>query len=486
MNAVRKVNFSFIGIIIFLYALLTAGCLNNCYFWDTVQQISKEAHWFYQTNFRYLIIPSQNSLTDIVATGYHPPLMGMLTAALWKIFGVHLWVSHLLALIFFFVLLYQTLKLVEKFFPAHQAGWVMLVVFLEASLLAQFSIASPDFILLAAFIASLRGLLERNTWLSSIALIFLFGSNMRGIFAGIALLMSFQFYLYLNSGKKFSFKMLAASVRPFLPAIILSLLYFIFYFRMNGWFSAVSEEGGHYSLPENISMVAKHFIEFLLRSVENGRIIVWAFSLFAFYLVAKKKVSISNEFKMLICCFLILFSIYFLFVFITRMPFSGRYFMPHFFLLTLITLSALSSRLTEKRWKATVLIFLLFELTGHLWIYPEKMAKSWDCTLAHFPYYELRKQCFDYIDRQNMDYEKISAGFCLYGDRGFTELNHAGKKVNTQLDNQYFIYSNISNLPDEWIDELHNPARWKPLRSFEKWPVNITVFENISFKQAEK
>jgi hypothetical protein len=27
-----------------------------------------------------------------------------------------------------------------------------------------------------------------------------------------------------------------------------------------------------------------------------------------------------------------------------------------------------------------------------------KDGKSWDCTLAHFPYYELRKQCFDYID----------------------------------------------------------------------------------------
>jgi hypothetical protein len=233
-------------------------------------------------------------------------------------------------------------------------------------------------------------------------------------------------------------------------------------------------------------MIAKHFFEFLLRSVENGRIIVWLFSIVAFYLIAKKKVMLSKELKMSILCFLILFGIYLLFVFITRMPFSARYFMPHFFLLTLITLSVFSSRLTEKRWKATVLIFLLFELTGHLWIYPEKMAKSWDCTLAHVPYYELRKQCFDYIDRQNMDYENISAGFCLYGDRGFIELNQAGKKVNTQLDNQFFIYSNISNLPDEWIDELNNPAHWKPLRTFEKWPVNITVFENISFKQAEK
>ncbi len=63
MNAVYKVNFTFLGVIIFVYALLTAGCLNNCYFWVLVQQVSKEAHWYYQTNFKYLIIPSQNSLS---------------------------------------------------------------------------------------------------------------------------------------------------------------------------------------------------------------------------------------------------------------------------------------------------------------------------------------------------------------------------------------------------------------------------------------
>jgi len=208
---------------------------------------------------------------------------------------------------------------------------------------------------------------------------------------------------------------------------------------MNGWFSGVSEEGGHYSLPENISMIGKHFFEFLLRSVENGRIIVWVFSLFAFYWIAKKKVPISNELKMLICCFLMLFSIYFLFVFITRMPFSARYFMPHFFLLTLITLSVFSFRLPETKWKATVLVFLLFELTGHLWIYPEKMAKSWDCTLAHLPYYELRKQCFDYIDRQNMDYERISAGFCMATEALQNWIRQGKKSVHSSTISILFI-----------------------------------------------
>jgi 4-amino-4-deoxy-L-arabinose transferase-like glycosyltransferase len=151
----RKVIFSFKYVFIFLYALLTAGCLNNCYFWDTVQQISKEAHWFYQTNFRYLIIPSQNSLTDMVVTGYHPPLMGMLTAALWKIFGVHLWVSHLLALICFFVFAVQHRNRSKSFFPAHQAGCNE-GIFLEASLMAHFLHCFTDIIMLTAFIASLR------------------------------------------------------------------------------------------------------------------------------------------------------------------------------------------------------------------------------------------------------------------------------------------------------------------------------------------
>ena len=82
------------ALVLLVYIALTIVCWNNCYFWDSIQQVSKEAHWFYQTNFRHLLMPAQNSGAEIVATGYHPPLMGIITAALWKVVGYGVWVSH--------------------------------------------------------------------------------------------------------------------------------------------------------------------------------------------------------------------------------------------------------------------------------------------------------------------------------------------------------------------------------------------------------
>ena len=80
-------SYIFFLISVIAYSLLTFICMNNGYFWDNIQQISKEAHWFYFTDFSSLLMPAQNSGAEIIATGYHPPLMGIMTAVLWKIFG---------------------------------------------------------------------------------------------------------------------------------------------------------------------------------------------------------------------------------------------------------------------------------------------------------------------------------------------------------------------------------------------------------------
>jgi len=143
---IRK-QFLFIFFIISIYTLLTIVCWNHCYFWDNIQQISKEAHWFYQNNFSSLIIPIHSSSDEIVPTGYHPPLMGIMTAALWKIFGYHLWVSHFFVFCWFFILLYQTIKLLQLIFPQKYASGALIIVLLEATVLTQFAIASPDFII---------------------------------------------------------------------------------------------------------------------------------------------------------------------------------------------------------------------------------------------------------------------------------------------------------------------------------------------------
>ena len=105
------------------------------------------------------------------------------------------------------------------------------------------------------------------------------------------------------------------------------------------------------------------------------------------------------------------------------MPFSARYFMPQFFILTILALSGLENFYTAKVLKLGYILILFFELTGNLWIYPGKTAKSWDCTLAHLPYYGLREECFNYIDQNNLDYNDISAGFCLYGSRQISKIH---------------------------------------------------------------
>ena len=125
------------------------------------------------------------------------------------------------------------------------------------------------------------------------------------------------------------------------------------------------------------------------------------------------------------------------------------------------------------------MLVLCFELTGHFWIYPEKIAKSWDCTLAHLPYYELRTECFNYIDLQKLDYKDISAGFCLYGNRRFIEMKNEDKTIGADTNRKYFIYSNISNVEDSLAEELKNKAHWIPIKRFEKGFVFITIYERV-------
>lgn len=477
MSLKIKKQFLFIFFIISIYTLLTIVCWNHCYFWDNIQQISKEAHWFYQNNFSSLIIPIQNSGNETIATGYHPPLMGIMTAVLWKIFGYHLWVSHFFVFCWFFILLYQTIKLLQLIFPQKYASGALIIVLLEATVLTQFAIASPDFILLTAFVICLRAILEQKKFLLSVGLIFLCGINARGLLTGIALFFTNYYYLYLQSEKKHTFECLKKSFIPFLPTLLLLIAYYYLYFKINGWFFADSSEAGHYSLPANFSMIIKHFFEFIIRLIENGRIVVWGVAFYLFILIIRGKIQTSIKDNVLIFCFLFLMAEYLVLVFTTRMPFSGRYFIPLFFVLTLITLSGIIHFFDHRKIKITFVVILLFELTGHFWIYPEKIAQSWDSTLAHLPYYELRKKCFDYIDQQKINYEKISAGFCLYGDRGYIELQHAGKKVNDQFNNEYFIYSNISNIADEWLFQLKDTTQWKPIQTFQKWPVKIILFQ---------
>jgi len=145
--------------------------------------------------------------------------------------------------------------------------------------------------------------------------------------------------------------------------------------------------------------------------------------------------------------------------------------------LTIVTLYLLTQFANLQRIRLLFILVLFFELTGNLWVYPNRIAKSWDGTLAHLPYYQLRGECLNYIDEQKIDYNEITAGFCLYGDRRFLDLQQKKQVINSGSNHKFFIYSNISNVDDSFADSLNNIAYWQPLKRFEKGFVSVILYK---------
>ena len=483
MKLENKINLIFLFLLFLIYSLITVLCINHGYFWDNIQQTSKEAHWFYLTNFHKLLMPVLSTQNGIVATGYHPPLIGIMTAALWKVFGYKIWVSHVFIFIWALVLIFNSWKIIRSLFPNKFAGFILLIVMLEPTLLAQFAIASPDFILFTAFIISLRAVLEKRPWMLIIGLFFLCCINMRGIFVGVILFLVDYYFSNLHIEKRFTLRSILKTFLPYLPTLLILTAYFCYYFYNRGWFFTGSSETGHYSLPNGMGRVIRHFAEYGLRSVENGRILIWIIGIYVGFKFFKSRLLLNHIERSLLLFFLLLSGLYIVFIFITQMPFSARYFMPQFFLLTILTLLGIIKFVEQRKIIFVFILILCFELTGHLWIYPDIIAKSWDCTLAHLPYYDLREKCFNYIDEQKLDYHQISSGFCLYGNRGFVELKNDGKSIGTDEQSKYFIFSNISNVEDSFADELKNKNHWIPVKRFEKGLVYITIFKNTQYNK---
>lgn len=464
--------------IVIVYSGLTILSLNNCYFWDNIYYTPVFAYKF-QTLFS-----SQNWTTFslifndqfISSLGFYPPTMGFITALLWKIVGCHLWVSHTFYFAWFILLVYNLWKLLSKIMPSKFVGWTLLIILLEPTILTQYSIASPDFILFTSFIISLRAIIENKRKLLLAGIILLCGIHVRGLFVAAILLMVDYYNNYILLKNRANFRNIAKTTIPYLISFILIGVYLIIYLRAGGGLISTSAYSTHYEQPTAILML-RNIATFGLRSLENGRFLIWVIGLIMLLFIFKRKFSTSNYIKLVILFFVCHLGLYVLFIFITKMPFSHRYFMPHYFALTVIAILGIGNYLSEKKSIIVFVIIILTEITGNLWIYPEIMAKSWDCTLAHLPYYKLRNECFEYIDSSKIDYKDISAGFCLYGSRELIELRKNAKSISDSTTNKYFIYSNISNLNDSLILNLKNAKYWQPIRTFEKGFVNIVVYK---------
>jgi len=465
-----------------VYAATIAISLDKCYFWDNVQFTSKEAHWYYSNNFTSLLLPGFSEGLEMFGSGCHPPLPGIMTALLWKVLGQHIWVSHLFTAFWAALLIYSTGRLLKITLPQESAGFVLPVLLLDSTILSQIFIASPDLMLLASFITAVVAVFERKRWLLTMALIFLVLINGRGAATSGIVLILYLVHQVIADKRRFTLKLFISALLPFIPAFTLAGFYYILYITRYGWIfnDPASPWYSGWQKPEGLLQILKNIAAFCLRLGENGRFIIYLTGIYLLTASARKKLKrvFSSTDLSLALLFGMLFLFFFYFVLTTTAAMTSRYYMGMFLILGVLIFRSLAVILPVRKIKIIAVASLVFLLTGNLWMYPDKISKAWDATLAHLPYYELRHECFDYIKNNNINFAQVSGGFCFMGNQRYVDLEDRDLRISEGTENRYYIYSNISNPGDKLIDDLKDSSKWSSIRTFRKGFLTVSLYEN--------
>lgn len=482
----RKSSADYIPVVsvLLVFVILLILSWNSPYFWDNVQQTSKEAHWFYMNGFSEMFLPSFGEHPEIVSTGYHPPLMGIMTASLWFLLGKKLWVSHLFIGMVAIFLAFQTFQLFKRFFPEKVYRWPAMLILLEPTLLAQIYIASPDVILLTAFVVAVRAIVDQKKIILMTALPFLMLINGRGMLIGGLLFVFSVLYSFVVNKQKNSIRLWLNEIAPFVPTAILLFTYFGLYLYSNGWFFKHSDspwvEG--WKAHDNLTGVMNNFLAFGLRLIENGRFMIWFMMIYLLVRMWRAKL-LKKIFEPTNIALGVLISMIFLlflyFALTTKIVILSRYYMPMFFVVCVLVFRWVYILWNGKGVKIFALAAGLFFITGNFWVYPEKVATAWDATLAHIPFYKLKAQSIEFLRQENVDFNKVSGGFGFTGYQKYFDLSDDELYISNDVNNKYFIYSNISNAPDDIIDQFNDENKWKKLKSFKKGRVFVSVLKNI-------
>jgi hypothetical protein len=160
-------------------------------------------------------------------------------------------------------------------------------------------------------------------------------------------------------------------------------------------------------------------------------------------------------------------------------PVAHRYYLPVFVLAIpffSLNLSGWIGGLCRLKANLVIGSLLLFQLAGNFWIYPDTVAQGWDGSLAHLPYFELRKAVLQensgtlYSDfPMNKDWQHSNPGSKLEWDAA------PAKVEDSWLDYERVIYSNVINdIEEASYEELH--SNWIKEWEGKSLGVRVTVF----------
>jgi hypothetical protein len=468
LNTVSKRSIAILYVLIFCTIGLLS--LNLPFFWDQLLN-SRIAVWLFDTNFSSLILPKSLDFG-------HPPFFGFYIALFWKVLGKSLISSHMAMIPILMGIAWQYFKLTSRFFTGKFLILSLLLLLAEPTILAQCTMVSSDVAMLFFYLLAVNSILDRKKIFLIISLIVLPLLNIRGVSFSISLF-CFDIILAIVSLKEYHFKIKYFLI--FMISGMVALTWYVFHYYKTGWMffmpSSIYESARRV---DNLSGILRNLVVIWFCFLEYGRILMWGFICFVLITnVSKFKEFAQNiEFKSIVSIFITPFIIFTVFVSLINNYIGPRYFLVIYLNLILLFVYFLKTYNLSKIKKYIVAsIVFLGLITGHLWVYPEKIANGWDCTLAHVPYFKLREQMNDYIVKSKIPIDSISSRFPISYDYRFANLSDSTLEFhysNVQTD-KYILYSNIINdFTDEEIDQL---KQYKIVKEYSKSRIYIILYQ---------
>jgi len=428
---------------------------NNFFFWDTIHLVSAPAHFFYENNFKTLILPAE------IDTG-HIPTLGYYIALVWKVFGKNLVVAHLAMLPFVLGIVFQVFLLVKHFVSSPNfVVWAMMLILSDATLLSQMILISPDIVLLFFFLLGLNAIISQKRNFLLLALFGLFLISMRGIVVVFSILLIDIILSIRKEGfndflSQFFKKKYIAYIAPFL----LFLTYHYFHYIETGWvwthpdsaWKPGRETNSFGGLFYNLGIFSWRILDF-------GRVfIVIGLSLLLFLnkksLFQHKKTIPLLIIVGIVCCIFIIPFLYY------KTLTQHRYLLPLYFLIALLASYCIHHAFFSNRVKTSIFsILILGVLTGNFLVYPDKIAQGWDASLAHIPFYSLQQKMNTYLDKNQITFSEVGTAFPMLGEHSVIFVNNDIRSFKPKEvgKDTYILYSNVNNdFSDSELNRLSN------------------------------
>lgn len=432
--------------------------------WDNVLFVGKTGSFLYENGiFNWFAMP-------VRAHSAHPYLCGTYYATVWRLFGRSLLVSHLATIPIIVGVLYQLWKLCCYFIREYKERYAALILLCANPTLCSHSVqVGQELFILFFALYALNSILLQEHIHKAIALCFLPLFSLRAMMLCAGLFMTEWCVDIIRKQHFWTTK----TICSYLGGLILSVSYLAMRYAV---FSGEPTKVGidyfsYISITQILFTFLKNIVILIWRFIDFGQVSIFIVS--GLLLLRHKETLCDTNVRLLLICAILPSSVIILTSVFSLNQMGHHYFLPAFMLFLLTTFYLLQYAHQRRLLYGIILGSLLI---GNFIVYPEHISQGWNNSLAHLPYWSLRRQAIQELDARRIPLENTASFFPNDCSNDLIELNGDNRSFcEFTREDEYVFYSSCYNLPDEEIDILH--TQYNPLFTYRRGLIFVQVLQ---------